>query len=81
MAYYRHIVTGGEFVIEGNHNWVVSFNGIRIGGRFSSADEAVRAIQECRGGLLPGPSLRDVPNPPADLSAWDFGGVLRHKRR
>jgi len=81
VAYYRHMVAGGEFVIEGNHNWVVSFNGIRIGGRFSSAVEAIKAVEECRAGLLPGPSLRHVASPPTDLSVWDVGGVLRHKRR
>src|SRR3954447_12264664 len=32
MAYFRYEVNGGEFVVQGEEDWVITFNGVRIGG-------------------------------------------------
>lgn len=70
MAYFRYEVRGGEFVIDGERDWRISFNGIRIGGVYACANDAIAAIGVARLRKVPGPDLRGVPDPPRDLTEW-----------
>lgn len=70
MAYFRYVVAGGEFVIQGDQDWIVTFNGVRIGGLYACADDAVSAIELARSGKVIAPNLHGVPSPPNDLTLW-----------
>ncbi len=70
MNYYRYEVPGGEYVVQGDQFWQVTFNGIQIGGLYRSPEDAVHAVHRRRSKELPGPDLTGVPDPPADLAAW-----------
>lgn len=70
MAYFRYQVGGGEFVIQGDSDWIITFNGVRIGGLHACADDAVSAIELARSGKLVAPNLQGIASPPADLTLW-----------
>jgi hypothetical protein len=70
MAYFRYEVDGGEFVVQGQDDWIITFNGVRIGGVFPCADDAVGAIERARDAEIIGPNLAGVPDPPKDLTQW-----------
>lgn len=68
--YYRYQVSGGEFVVRGDHYWQITFNGVQIGGLYRAPHDAIEAVQRRREATVPGPSLHGVPNPPLDLADW-----------
>lgn len=70
MAYFRYEVPGGEFVIQGDEDWIITFNGVRIGGLYPCADDAVAAIDLARSARVIAPNLQGVVNPPRDLTQW-----------
>ena len=70
MGYYRYEVPGGEYVLQGDHYWQITFNGVQIGGLYRRPEDAFAALDRRRAAEIPGPNLADVPNPPADLGAW-----------
>ena len=71
MGYYRYAVPGGEFVIQGEHFWQLTFNGIQIGGLYRCPEEALEAVSRRREAEIPGPHLGGIPDPPTDLQCWD----------
>ncbi len=73
MGYYRHEVPGGEFVIEGDRHWRITFNGVQIGGLYPRVDEAIAAVDRRRARRVAGPDLTGVPNPPPELTLWRQG--------
>jgi len=76
MAYFRFRVEGGEFVVQGDaEDWLITFNGVRIGGLFPCADDAVSAVERARKGEVPAPNLTGVPDPPKDLTDWETAGM------
>ncbi len=70
MDYYRHAVPGGEFVIEGDRHWRITFNGVQIGGLYPQVHDAIAAIHRRRERAVVGPDLTGIPNPPADPKLW-----------
>jgi hypothetical protein len=70
VAYYRFEVLGGEFVIQGERHWQLTFNGIQIGGLYRCPEDALCAIERVRCAKLAGPNLAGIPDPPADLAEW-----------
>ena len=70
MAYYRYEVPGGEYVVQGDHFWQITFNGVQIGGLYRTPDDAVRAVSKRREAAVPGPNLDGVADPPLDLERW-----------
>ena len=70
MAYFRHAVQGGEYVLRGDRFWQLTFNGVQIGGLYRAPDEALTAIDKRRSGVLAGADLTGIPDPPADLRSW-----------
>jgi hypothetical protein len=68
--YYRWAVPGGEFVLQGEDGWLISFNGIRIGGVHRCVADAIEAIYRCRTFKVPGPNLQGIVDPPCALDDW-----------
>jgi len=73
MAYYRYVLEGGEFVIEGARAYRITFNGVQIGGAYNSPQEAIGAIDARRSGRIAGPQLSGVADPSGNLDAWCQG--------
>jgi hypothetical protein len=69
-AYYRFEVPGGEFVMRGDRNWQLAFNGVQIGGLHRAPQEALGALARLRSGRDVGPSLSGIVDPPHELERW-----------
>ncbi len=70
MGYYRFEVPGGEFVVQGDRYWQLTFNGVQIGGLYRTAQDALGALTRVRSGQGVGPNLTGIADPPFDLRRW-----------
>ncbi len=71
MGYFRYRVEGGEFVVQGDRYWQITFNGTQIGGMFRAPQDALDALARLRRGLIPGPDLGGIDDPPSDFRCWE----------